>query len=314
MTIPGKNGRDVTILVASLLLAFSIWLIHNLSLSYSTTLRTVVSASSNIPGRYQTSLAPVTIEARCRATGFDIMHSHRRERRSPRTIYFDASAFKHTEADQFTISASELSGYVSEIFGSDVRLESFVAPAVTFRFAEENHRKVPVSVVESITYKSQYMAVGDIKVSPDSVIIYGDQKYLNHFDRILTRPLSLAGVSNSRTGTIGLEVPKGIRVSESSVAYDLEVSRYVELSSQAKVTVRGVPGDRAVDVFPSSADVTLKCEFPVTGDPTGTLRLYVDYQDFVSSRSGKCVVRTGTLPQGVISVNVTPDIFECVER
>lgn len=314
MTGSGKSGRDVTVFVVSLLLAFSIWLIHNLSLSYSMTLRSVVTACSNIPGRYQTSLSPVTIEARCRTTGFNLIRSHREERKPPKQVWIDPQLFNHVADDQFTVSANELSGYVTEIFGQDVRLESFVSPSVTFRFAAENNRKVPVHVVRSITYRPQYTSVGDIRISPDSVMIYGDGKYIDHFDRILTKPLTLSGVSNSRTGTISLEEPKGIRLSETEVAYDLEVSRYVEIRSRVKVGVRGVPAGRTVDVYPSVADVVMKCSFPVTGDPAGQLRLFVDYREFQNSRSGKCLARTSSLPSGVISVEVEPEVFECVER
>ncbi len=314
MAGPGMNGRDAPVLVVSLLLAFSIWLIHNLSLNYSMTLRSVVYASSNIPGRYQTSLAPVTIEARCRAAGFNLLRSRREERKAPRQVWIDPKLFTHVSEDQYSISANELSGYVTEIFGQDVQLESFVSPSVTFRFAAENNRKVPVHVVRSVTFKPQYTLVGDIKVTPDSVMIYGDAKYIDHFERILSRPLTLSGVSSSRTGTVSLEVPKGLRLSDTEVTYDMEVSRYVELHSQAKVSVRGVPAGHTVDVYPSVADVAMKCVFPVTGDPGGQLMLSVDYQDFRGSRSGKCIAHAQPLPSGVISVEVEPEVFECVER
>ena len=36
------NGRDLAIFLLSLLLAFSIWIIHNLSLEYSTDRKSVV--------------------------------------------------------------------------------------------------------------------------------------------------------------------------------------------------------------------------------------------------------------------------------
>ena len=42
--------------------------------------------------------------------------------------------------------------------------------------------------------------------------------------------------------------------------------------------------------------------------------IYVDYKDFVSSSDGKCAVRTGALPQGIISVKLMPEVVECVEE
>ena len=39
---------------------------------------------------------------------------------------------------------------------------------------------------------------------------------------------------------------------------------------------------------------------------------YVDYADFEKSKSGKCILRTDTLPDGVLSVEFETDIVDCV--
>ena len=44
------SGRDAKIFIVSLLLAFSIWLIHNLSLNYFETVRIPISARCDIDG------------------------------------------------------------------------------------------------------------------------------------------------------------------------------------------------------------------------------------------------------------------------
>ena len=45
------NGRDVAVFLLSLLLAFSIWIIHNLSLRYNDYLKVSVVARCNIEGQ-----------------------------------------------------------------------------------------------------------------------------------------------------------------------------------------------------------------------------------------------------------------------
>ena len=44
------KGRDVTVFLLSLLLASSVWLLHNLSLNYSDLVSIPVTAQSNIEG------------------------------------------------------------------------------------------------------------------------------------------------------------------------------------------------------------------------------------------------------------------------
>ena len=67
------SRRDWAILLLALLLAFSVWLIHNLSLRYSDYLSVPVVAKCNIDGHAAESSDKSDIAARCRATGYNIL-------------------------------------------------------------------------------------------------------------------------------------------------------------------------------------------------------------------------------------------------
>ena len=200
------------------------------------------------------------------------------------------------------------------LFGNDVRLESFIAPSYTFKFPQENHKRVPVIPVSSLTFRPQYMQSAPLRVSPDSVIVYGEPAYLEAIDRIQTRRLTLTNLSASKTGTIRLETPKGVRLSDSQVDYALDVSRYVEIRKTVSVQARNVPSGRDLSVYPSTAEVLLRCAFPMVKDRTDELQFYVDYDDFQHSVTGRCVARADALPPGVIAWSLHPEIFECVEE
>ena len=74
-----------------------------------------------------------------------------------------------------------------------------------------------------------------------------------------------------------------------------------------------IPGNRSLDVFPSRATVILHCSFPLKGDPLKDFKLFIDYEDFASSLSGRCVARVKDLPGGVLDYRVEPAVFDCVE-
>ena len=309
----GIGRRGAAIFVASLVLAAGIWLLLNLSLSYSAPLSASIIARSNIPGRFEESVSPVVVEARCRTTGFKILHNRRQLRRGPVKVWIDPEVLQPAGEDVFTVSTAALSGYVDKIFGPEVSLESFASQGVSFRFARENFRKVPVRLVPNVSFKPQYMARGEITVSPDSVFIYGEEKYIEMFDQVLTHPLELSGVSASRSGSIGLDVPKGVRLSAESVEYQLDVARYVEIRRSVKVQVRGVPSGRNLEVFPSTAELTVRRAFPSSGSPEDELGLYVDFREFNSSRTGRCVGHFSGLGPGILSCRADPEVFDCVE-
>ena len=69
------SGRDLAVFLLALLLAFSIWLIHNLSLKYNAYLDVAVQAHCNIDGHSEMSSDKSNVVARCRATGYNVIRS-----------------------------------------------------------------------------------------------------------------------------------------------------------------------------------------------------------------------------------------------
>ena len=306
------NGRDTVIFLMSLLLAFSIWLIHNLSLYYNEVISVPVRAVCNLDGHARESSNDAVIQARLRLTGFDVLRSRRLAARNPLEVEF-APADMHSKGGEFFyVTAAELNRYVQPVFGDNARLETMLSDTVTFRFPLENHKKVPVVPVCSIHYKPQYMAVGDLRLVPDSVTVYGEPSHLDKVDRVLTRPFSLSDVKVSAHGRVRLEENGAMRLSETTVSYVLDVSRYVEIRAELPVEGRHVPAGRNLFIYPSTATVLFKCAFPVTDDPAENASVYIDYRDFASSLGGKCLPQV-ILPPGVLDCTVEPQVFDCIE-
>lgn len=311
--VPDSSRGDLAIFLLSLLLAFAIWLIHMCSLSYTDIVTVPVIASSNIEGYSALSTNQGDIAATCHMTGFRLI-SASRSGRKPITVNFNASDFVKTADGVFTISSAKLNGYVKDIFGEGSSVSSFVTPEVQFRFSPETYVKVPIQAVCSFDFKPQFTAVGEIKLKPDSVVVYGTPSVLENIDRISTVPLLKSKVGSSVHGTLKLEAPLGVRISESQVNYSLEVSRFVEIKTSVKVQPKNVPAGKSLTIVPSTAEATFRCIFPTNSDPTNSVRFYVDYADFSTSLSGKCIAHPDKLPEGVIDYNLEPQVFECIEN
>lgn len=311
----GINGRDLAVFLLSLLLAFSIWISHNLSLQYSSVVSVPVIALSNIEGHQAESSNTSPVVARCRTTGYRLLRKNRMSRRGQLRVYFSPDDLHQEDEDLYYITSNELSGYFSEIFGDNVQLESFVSSRVQFRFPAENHKTVPVQAVSVVSFKPQYMALGAMKIVPDSVVVYGEPLHLQNIDRVVTEAITLQNLSSGAHGMARLEAPKGgIRLSVSEVSYALDVTRYVELHKEVKVGTRNVPAGRDLTVYPSVVDVVFRCVFPLAYDPTEGVSFYVDYNDFASSINGRCVPRDSGLPSSVIDYSVEPKVLECIEN
>lgn len=308
------DGRDISVLVVSLLLASVIWLIHNLSLNYSDTMSVPVVAKCNLDGHANVSSNSSIVAARCRTTGYALLRNRFKSERRAIEINFDPSDMQHVEGEVFSVSAAQLSNYVNELFGDGISLESFLSDKVQFRFPYENNKKVPVLPAQVLSFRPQYMAVGPMTLLPDSVTIYGEPHRLESIERVNTRTIELTNLSANAHGSVKIEPISGIRMSATETNYSLEVSRFVELTSVVTISLRNVPSGKRLSVYPSTAKVTYRCLFPLMQDPTEEVRFYIDYKDFVNSIEGKCVPSSSSLPQGVIDYVIEPEVFECVEE
>jgi len=294
----------------TLLLAVVLWLIYNLAQPYSSLVNVIVVAESNIEGRSTVSSSDATVCAQVNTSGFNLLSLNIRGR-NPQRIKIAVEDFVYSgEGDTYILPSSSLYKYTKLIFGEDVNLETFVSGQLEFNFTRENHRKVPVRAVRNLSFRPQYMAVKEMSIVPDSVVIYGEPSRIDGIEAVLTSTITHTDVHVNIHGTARLITPSGTRLSAERTIYSQEVSRYVEIPSQASVEVRGVPSNVDFFVLPSVVDVLYKCEFPLSGDPAGT-RFWVDYKEFESSIGGTCLIHIENVPSGVLEIKLDPEVCEC---
>ena len=307
------RGREWLLFATSLLLAMLIWFLSNMSRSYSGVLGVPVIAECNLQGYSNVSSNSAMLSARCRAEGFRLLREETRRSRRPVRVAFDRADVRHDAGERFFVTGNVMNNYLRQIFGDKVDVEDIVTDTLFFLFSPENNKRVPVNFAGDFSYRSQYMASGPLRLVPDSVTVYGEKARLDLVDHVSTNPVYLDDVHDTQHGTLRLRRIKGVRISDEVVSYELPVSRYVEMRSELPVAVRNVPGGRHLDVFPSRATVILHCTFPVGRNPFESFELFIDYADFASSLSGRCVARVAELPRGVLDYRVEPAVFDCIE-
>jgi hypothetical protein len=307
------RGREWLLLATSLLLAVLIWFLSNLARSYSGVLGVPVVAECNIQGHSNVSSNSAMLSARCRADGYRLLREGTRRSRRPVRVVFDRADLRYDAGDRFFVTGNVMNNYLRQIFGDEVDVEDIITDTLFFTFAPENNKRVPVHFAGDFSYRSQYMASGPLKITPDSVTVYGEKARLDLVDYVSTAQIFPDDVHDTQHGVLRLRRIKGVRFSDDEVSYDLPVARYVEMRSELPVTVRNVPKNHRLDVLPSRATVVLHCTFSAAHDPFNGFALYIDYEDFASSLTGSCVPRVEELPAGVLDYRVEPAIFYCVE-
>ena len=306
------DGRDWAVLLLALLLAFSIWIIHNMALKYNDNLQASIVAVSNIDGHASKSINECQVTAKCRATGYKHLIYDLSKRENGIEVSFPSSLIKHKAGDEYYILTNDLMEYSNQIFGNGISVEYFNADTLFYRFPFENHKKLPVEAVFSLDYRSQYMSDGVIKVSPDSVTVYGEPNRLENLSVVKTKPIRHSDLHSDISGTIVLEQIQGVRLSDTEVSYSIDVARFTELRTVAPISTINVPEGKTLSVYPSVARVSLKYEFPPVAGFSEDVSLTVDYNEFQESLSGKCKVVLTSPKEGVISYEIDPPYVECI--
>ena len=306
------NGRDWTVFSLSLLLAFSIWFIHNLSLNYSGFLTVQMKAAcDHIDGHTAQSSNSCEVVARCRTSGYNILRSGLALNRTPVMVTLDRQSLTPKSGEVFYITRKELGESAHLLYGEKVEVEYFLTDTLYFRFPYETNKKVPVFPVLSLSFKPQYMSRNNLEIDPDSVRIYGEPYHLANVDRVFTEPIKLLDLDAAAAGVARIERIKGVRLAENEVHYSIDVTRYVEITREVTIEAVNVPSDKEMMIYPSKAEVIFKCVFPMMAD-VDRATLLIDYNDYIKSRSRKCIPVPGYMPEGVLEYEIVPEIFECV--
>lgn len=293
------------------LLSAGIWFIHNLSKEYLQSVNIPVLVSSNIEGRAITASSDVYVAARVRATGF--VHLGYSMGRGAVAVFVESSELKDRGDGVYLLGREVLLKYSEKIFGSGVTVESVMSDDVVLNFAAENHKKVPVLPVKTLSFRPEYMAAEEMRLSRDSVVIYGPPAVLDGIEYIATNPINLYDIHRNVHGTAAFRNPAGIRLSEDEVSYSMNVVRYYEVSARLSVKVQNLPENVTLMVLPQNVSARCRCSFPIGANPFDNVSLYVDYDEFARSINGKCMIRVSGLPANVISCVTEPEFCDCVE-
>lgn len=309
------DGRDWVVFLTSLLLACSIWFIHNLSLKYSDIVEVPVRVTCNLEGHSDRSSNSQVVAARCRMTGYNLVRARAFARKGERNVTFAREAMHPRTADSWYVTGKELQEVAHIIFGESATLEYFLSDTLVFTFPRQECRRVPVRLYADFQMRPQYMMAGDVVIEPDSVTVYGEPSQLEKISSITTEKFYKKDISSGFSGVLKLRKPsKGLRLSDESVRFSASVSRFVEISRTLPVEVINAPLDKEFIVIPSSVNASFRCAFPYSSDPLESAGACIDYNDYRESRSGKCQVKSRNVGEAIIDCSFSPAVVECVER
>lgn len=309
-----KNFR---LFLASLLIACLVWAMHTFSLMYSATLRCSVHVTTNLSGYAPEAVAQEQLVLRGKATGFAILKARGSGRRPlVLTVPVDGRYLHREEGqeDRFYIQVPEIRDKLVESFGERFAVEFIETERLTVTLTPQSSVMVPVVPSLDLSFRPQYMQVGEVSLKPDSVRVYGAVKELQRITQVRTHSISEAFADKPIQGYVALEPLPGLRLETERVWFEVEVERYVENRMQLPVTLRNVPAGRSLMVLPSQVELIFRAPFRPRGGRIvpEDLSLVVDYADYAGAGSTRVIPRLETKRE-IYAWRLNPEVVECLQ-
>lgn len=308
--------KNLRLFLLSLLAACIVWVMHTFSLDYSAAMSYTVTATTNIKGYSPSAIARETLILRGKATGFYILKNRGFNRRpAPLGLTLDAASFRPVdgEPDVFELNVNDVREKITEQLGERFDIDFIETQTLSFPFEPQAYAKVPVVAALNLSFKPQYMQVGEVRLKPDSVLVYGDVKELQRLTQVGTRTISYSAVDKNLQGYVAIEAVPGLRIDCEQVYYDITVDRYVESTVTLPVEATHLPSGRTLMILPSQVDVTIRTSFRPRGGriTADDLALEVDWRDFAVAGGTKVIPKIVT-ERDIYSWRLSPELVECI--
>lgn len=306
--------RDWRVLILSLFLACFAWLVYNMSKEDYADAFFLLTIETDMPGYSSQSTAREELPVRGKASGFyKVRNTLKSNNVTAVTINVRASLLEPVagQEDIFALETSDIIKQLDDALTTDFRVEFLERDKLTFHFEPQEFVTVPVEPQLSVSFEDQYMQTGDISLWPDSVSVYGPRSDLEHITSIKTRVVYLSDVDRTVEGLAYLEPVKGVRLGTDRINFTLPVDRYVEISEMVPVAARNVPHGMSLIILPPRVKVICRVPFRSREELATGMKLFVDYEDLVSSRGTKVIPHLET-DEVVYRYEFDPRVVECL--
>ncbi len=309
--------KNLRLFLLSLLTACFVWVMHTFSLDYSASIPYTVRVTTNLKGYAPEAGAREILVLRGHGTGFYILKTRGwNHRPADLSLALDARWFKPAgeEPDLFQVNVADIRDKIAEQLGEKFVIDFIETEQLTFSFTPQAYARVPVAAVLDLSFRPQYMQVGEVVLKPDTVLVYGDVKELQKLTQVGTGSISFRNVDKSLQGYVKIDPVPGVRIDCEQVYYDVTVDRYVETTLMLPVTAANVPAGRALMILPSQVEFTFKAAFRPRGGriTADDLSLVVDWADFIEGGGTKVIPKLVT-DRDIYSWRMKPELVECIQ-
>ena len=251
-----QNNRKTKVFVFFLVLTSIIWLLIELSKTYTSSAEFKIVYKS-LSSDKLLQVKPLSIvEVAIRAPGFSLL---KRKIKSQK-ISLSLNNLSKKGASYYILPNSQLSNLNAQLTG-DTEIIRILKDTIFIEIGTNATKKVPVIPKTDIQFKLGYNFTEKLKVNPDSILISGPNKYIDSIEHIATTQLKLNDIYENINMELNLVTPKNkknVVLSTNTVRLTAIIDKFTEGSFKIPVTVINQPDEITVNPFPKQIEVVFQ--------------------------------------------------------
>ena len=247
--------RDILTFLLFLLLAAMLWYGHAMQSVRNTSVPVLIQYTGK-PGTIGLGGAglPDTVMIEVRDAGYRLNMYHR----DPLRLTIDLRQYIHGEKGTIRVPSDALRRSISDILQGTSHLIDTKPEELSCPYFTEQEKTVNIVFAGSMELANEYQLIGQPKLCPAKVKLYGQDKALAAIDTLYTQETMLSGLSDTATFRLALAIPAGMRAETDSVDLRVLTERFTEKKFTLPLQAIGAPDGYMLRLFPSEVEVSIR--------------------------------------------------------
>ncbi len=211
----------------------------------------------------------------------------------------------------FFLLSSDIKGPIARYLPSTTTIKNIQPDTLYIRFGRQVQKKIPVSFNGKVIPARQRMISGNIRLTPDSVTIFGSARILDTLLSVRTEFETFDNVKDTLSQTIRLQKIPGIEFAQNRFNIMIPVETFTEKTVNVPVIGIGFPNNMQVRTFPGLVQVSFfvgVSRFSTVDERN--FKAWVDYNDIKNGGENQLKVTVETDQKWIENMKVSPEMID----
>ncbi|MCD8185736.1 MAG: hypothetical protein LUD68_04550 [Rikenellaceae bacterium] len=306
------SGIYTPVMIAAIVISLALWYLNKLGHTYTTTVTVPVTIVNDAESAVGVLDNETDIECRVEGTGYELLKYRWTPRNQLTEIDLRRLDLRQVEGtNRSEITHTSLYNAIADQW-KDIRLLAILTPRIEISTAPFRTKTVPVFSRIDMDFRNQYMPLGPVVLSPDSIEVKSLAFVVDTLEAVYTVYRHFNHVNGPLSGTIDLQEIPGVVFPVDEVGFYLTVEEYTEIELELPLGLLNAPENRRPVILPGQVNVRLNvASSKYASAQSGEIRAYIDYDDRLTNMGKQYKVYV-PVPEGIVVKEISPLYVELI--